>query len=283
MIRADEKTGVGYGYSELRVRARGHRVQRSHIERVEAPGFEDGWYKDYYYKQWSSLTSKFIVHFIDGEFISMNSFDLSHSCGVCDEWMQWSLVDNEAVAQSECTMQNGVTTVVEIDVPSGRLICDDSLRDAEGFDWEDDDKASYNTTLGQAQVVEELATRGLFFAPCGNSCPGMWEIAPGKYAVASAAYNESDDESEDETLPLSLGGKQIDSFCTDLWAASMADYDNFLARGGKPIEEDDQYSTRWVMDVPAGRYRMTFHGGEKGFDRDADEVIFAQIERIGDC
>jgi hypothetical protein len=284
VITEKDEHGLSYGVQELRVNTRGHRALHSKIERVEEPGFEDGWYKDYYYVEWTPLTAMFHVSYMDDEFMHMSALGLSHSCGQCDEWMKYDLIDGVAVAQSDCQYTEGITTVVEIDVPSGRLVCDDSLRDAEGFDWNDEDEkkmASYNTMLGQAQVVELLATRGLAFVPCGNSCPGMWEIEPGKYKVANAGY----DEKTDEELTPEFGGKRLNSFCTDLWAASMADYDNFLARGGKPVEDDNQYGTRWVMDVPAGRYRLTYHVGEKDFDRDAysKPVVFADFERIGDC
>jgi hypothetical protein len=280
IITPKDEHGLAYGLMDLRVNTRGHRALHSQIERVEDPGFEDGWYKDYYFVQWTPLTAKFHVSYLNDEFLSMSALGLSHSCHECDEWMGYDLIDGVAVAKTECQYQEGFTTVVEIDVPSGRLVCDDSLRDAEGFDWDDDEKlASYNTALGQHQVVELLATRGLAFAPVGNSCPGMWEIEPGKYKVANAAF----DEETDESVSPSFGGRLVDSFCTDLWAASMSDYQNFLTRGGTPIEADNQWGTRWVMDVPPGRYRMTFHGGEKTFDRDSSgEVIFADFERIGD-
>lgn len=277
IITQKDEHGLSYGVQDLMVNTRGHRALHSKIERVDEPGFEDGWYKDYYYVEWTPLTAMFHVSYMDDQFLHMSALGLSHSCHQCDEWMSYDLIDGKAVAKTECQYQQGFTTVVEIDVPSGRLVCDDSLRDAEGFDWEDGDKASYNTRLGQAQVVEELATRGLAFAPVGNSCPGMWEVEPGKYVVANAGYNEETDEDE---VP-SFDGKLVNSFCTDLWAASMADYDYFLSRGGREVAEHD---TRWVMDVPPGRYRMTYHGGENDFDNHAaGEVIFAEFERIGDC
>ena len=199
----DTATGMTHDFEELRIYSNGHKIHRRVFEKVDAPGFEDGWYKDYYYQEYTKLTSNCMIGRIDGEVFSVSAYDLHHSCAECDEWVSLEYRDGAAYMKGEpCALQDGITTVVEIDVPSGRLICDDSLRDAEGFDWEDGDKASYNTTLGQAQVVEELATRGLLFAPCGNSCPGMWEIEPGKYAVANAEWNEDDDDSEEETKPL---------------------------------------------------------------------------------
>ena len=284
VLTPKDKFGMQSGTAELMVRTRGHQVLISKIERVEDPGFEDGWYKDYYFVQWTPLTALFFIHAMDDEITDIRGMGaLAYSCGQCDEFMSYELIDGEAVAKTECQYTEGFTTVVEIDVPSGRLVCDDSLREAEGFNWKDEDEtgfASYSSDLGQHQVVEFLAkTAGLAFAPVGNSCPGMWEVEPGKYVVGNAGYNEETDENE---VP-SFGGELINTFCTDLWAASMSDYDNFLARGGTPIEDDNQWGTRWVMDVPPGRYRMTFHGGEKGFDNHAaGEVIFAEFEKIAD-
>lgn len=230
-----------------------------------------------------SGAAEFFVHQVDDHKPYLMSVSLSHSCEVCDEFMGWSLDETRkiAVAKTECTMTEGFTTVIEIDVLTGQLICDDDLRDAEVFeaaqehDYEDETQASYNSTLGQAQVIERSAAVGLAYGPCLNTSPTLYEIEPGKYVVASGWYDEDIDEE------INSPGKPVAEFCTDLWAFSMADYSTYLDAGGYHIEEDDKYGTRTVIDIPPGRYRMTYHGGEAGFDYHAPNVVvFAEFERI---
>lgn len=261
---------------ELRIDTRGHRAHRSGYEYVTDENYTDQWGGHSYGIQWTKITGQFSVDTYkeDGRVFLM-PFGLPYSCAVCDEFMSYNLVGEVAVAKTECQYQNGMTTVVEIDVLSGRLICDDDLRDAEVFDVDIDAGADYNSMLGQAQVVEASAKVGLAYAPSGNTSPMLFEVEPGKYVVANPDYDDETDER------INAPGKVVGSFCTDLWACSMADYDTYLAAGGKPIEEEDQNGTRFVIDVPPGRYRMTYHGGEAGFDfHAAGEVRFAEFEKV---
>jgi hypothetical protein len=271
---------------KLRVDTRGHAALRTRIERVDDPDYTDEWGGHTYYPQWTDITAMFSIETWkdDGE-IFLQSLELPHACGNCDEFMSYQLIGDTAVAKTECQYGEGITTVIEIDVLSGRLICDDDLRDAPTFDWDPPSSesfdpraprlASYNSALGQAQVVEKCAEVGLAYAPVGNSSPSLYEVGQGKYVVANPEYDEETDDVKN------FEGKPVAWFCTDLWACSMADYDTFLAAGGTPVEEDDQNGTRSVIDVPPGRYRMTYHGGEKFFDNhSASDTIYAEFEKI---
>lgn len=272
---------------ELRLDVRGHAVHRGKIERVEDENYTGPYGEKYYYVEWVEITAKFSVNTFkaDGKTFIENFGGLQTSCAYCDTYMSYDLVGDTAVAKTECQYPDGITTIVEIDVFSGRLIIDDDLRDASTFDWDPPSDepfdpraprlASYNSTLGQAQAIEKCAEAGLAYAPVGNSCPTLYEIEPGKYVVANAAYDEEKDEI------VNAPGKEVGWFCTDLWAASMADYETFLAAGGTPIEEDNHNNTRAIIDIPPGRYRMTYHGGEKDFDgHSSGEVIYAEFEQI---
>lgn len=258
----------------LVVNPRGHKVLRTHAQKDEGTG---EWY------EFSEHTAPFVIYRIGDHDPMLSNHTMPSSCDSCDEWIRWSLDDSGeiAVAHSECSLPNGMTTTIEIDVPSGKLICDDDLRDAKLFhdvqehDYKDKTQASYNSTLGQAQVIERSAAVGLAYGPCLNTSPSLYEIEPGKYVVASSGYDEDTDE---EIHPEDTA---VAGFCTDLWAFSMADYETYLAAGGKPIEEEDQNGTRSVIEVPPGRYRMTYHGGEVGFDYHPSGIAtFAEFERI---
>lgn len=260
---------------ELRIDARGHAVYFTEYKLVEDENYTDQWGGHSYGVKWSKITGQFRVDTFrkDGS-TSLMSFTQPSSCGNCGEYIGYELVGDVAVTKTECQYPDGITTVVEIDVLSGRLICDDDLRDVEIFD-DIEGEAGYNSTLGQAQVVEASAKVGLAYGPCLNTSPSLCELEPGKYIVANPEYDDETNE------PVRSLGKAVANFCTDLWAFSMADYEVYLAAGGTSIEEDDHHGTRSVVDVPPGRYRMTYHGGEKHFDaHDGGEIIFAEFEKI---
>lgn len=264
---------------ELRVNSRGHRILRRRIERVDDPDYTDQWGGHTYFPQWTSIVERFMVTRLEDR-TQLHLMDL-RDCGTCGEHVQFELGEyGFAYTTTECQYPQGITTVVEINVPSGRLICDDDLRDApqmEPSDDEQEEMASYNTVRGQAQMVEAYAKLGMAYGPCGNSCPSLFEVEPGKYVVST--WNEDDEDGPDGPAP----GKQVAWFCTDLWAFSMADYDAYVAAGGPPLDEQNQNGTRSVIDVPPGRYRMTYHYGEADFDHDYyGAVTYAEFERIGD-
>lgn len=198
----------------------------------------------------------------------------SGSCGNCGEYVGVEYVDEENVrSKTECTLPDGITTVVEIDVPSGKVVINDSLRDV--YDAEDDG-LNYNSKLGQHIYVERMAELGCAYGPVLNTSPGFYETGEGSYVIARAAMNWETDE---EIIP--EGWVERASVCTDLWAYSIADYDDYVSKGGQ-IERE--YGSPEVVEIPAGRYRLTHHTGEKDFDFDAEgEIIFGHFERIGDC
>lgn len=253
------------------VRPRGHVIRHSKIERVD-DGTGEPWFR-----QWTPLLAHVLIFENDelNEGEPIWSSDLAHSCGLCDEKVKLELLDDGSVTTTtDCKYSNGITSVVEINVPSGKLVVADSLRDVYDprCDWPI--YASYGTVLGQHQVVVENARLGCAYGAVGNSCPGIYELSPGSYVIANP---EMDWDADDE-VPLSLGGKQVASICTDLWAYSLADHDDYVSKGG-----DVEYADG-VIEIPAGRYRLTHHTGEKDFMGDTSgEVVFAHFERAGDA
>jgi len=154
---------------------------------------------------------------------------------------------------------------VAINIPSGKLICANDLR--EEFPLSGREDFNVNETVGIKQTIEAYAKVGMFHGFCGNSCPGLY-LDGNKLTIASLAYDDEKDEPIDDG---SLG-KEVGSICTDLWWYSVADYDEFIARGGKV---DKRWDT--VVDVEPGRYVLT-HNLERKDDWKELE-IFATIER----
>jgi hypothetical protein len=191
---------------------------------------------------------------------------MSARCGTCDARLDSEVTDAVTV-RTPCPYPDGVTSVITLAVPSGKVIVSDDLRPV--YDWDDSEMASYNSALGQKQAVEAMAAAGCAYGPVGNSCPGLYRTGPDTYVIASLGY----DEESEEILP--AGWEYLTAIITDLWAYSIADYEDWKAKGGDPG------SLNWadsVIGIAPGTYQFTHHTGERNLDRDAEgTVIFADI------
>lgn len=193
-----------------------------------------------------------------------------HGCVTCGEGLELEITETAAVPKEPCLYPDGITTKIVLRVPSGKIVVDDDLRPL--YDGFNDHFASYNTDLGQSQVIKAFAEQGCAFGPVGNSCPGLYRTGEGTYVLASGVY---DDEDDNEGLP--DGWELLASVCTDLWAYSIVDYDDWEAKGGKST---DHWGGAGIVEIPAGEYEFTHHTGEQGFNHWADGIIiFAHIRK----
>lgn len=204
-----------------------------------------------------------------------------YECGYCGQRPEVTVTDGKARADSDCPLPDGITTVTEVCFPSGKVIITDDLRPVyDGFDDREETKgfASYNSALGQHQVIQSFAALGCAFGPVGNSCPDLYRTGPDSYVIANLGWENDDDEDDEASPPVPDGWEKLAWVCTDLWAYSIADYDAWLARGGDPSKLGWSDS---VIELPPGTYRFTHHSGEAGFDGWArGTVIYAHVERI---
>lgn len=198
--------------------------------------------------------------------------DMTYDCGVCGERITTKITTTEVqVTTPECAYPEGIITEILLNVPSGKIIVTDDLRPVyDGFD--DSEFVSYNTLRGQAQVIEAYAAAGCAYGPVGNSCPGLYKTGDDTYVIASPEYDD------DIKAVLPEGWELLAGIVTDLWAYSIADYQDWLSEGGNPAELG---WTATVVDIPPGSYRFTHHTGERSFDRDAEgTIIYADIEKV---
>lgn len=170
------------------------------------------------------------------------------------------------------------TTVVEISVPSGKLIAADSLRRIEHFNI--DAPLSMNSGAGLdawAQVVAKQSNTAYAFV--GNSCPTVTRQPDGSLEVISPAFNEETDEPV-----FHKGESPVAEICTDLWATMLTDYQNWLDHNGPDISIANQpfgTDVYTVIDVAAGKYRWTVYSHSDDFDMHAEgRVTYARLECI---
>jgi hypothetical protein len=228
------------------------------------------------------------------------------NCSTCDEYPSFSVETDAAgepvklVAKSACALTEGVPMVIELEVPSGKIIVTDSLGPVFDFDL-----LNYNSKAGQAEAQAIMATQGCAYGPVGNSSPSLVRVG----GVQSDSFIISN--FDEELKPGDEGyvvGEQLADICTDLWAYSIADLDHFVATArakfeaageaervellqrelfawavqpGDPRDRIDKLGwTVTVVNVTPGTYRFTHHTGEAGFDGDAWPVTYAHVELV---
>lgn len=204
--------------------------------------------------------------------------DMSYSCALCGDYVELSENNPELVSAKEpCPAKDGLTTVTRFEVTSGKILVTDDVRPVfDGFDH--DHFASYNSVLGQQQVIQAFADLGVAFGPVGNSCPGLWCLGEGEYQIARMPYDDGEDSpTEGEEIPEPAGAMKLAGIITDLWAYSIVDYDRWVEAGGDP---DALTWAETVLDFPNGTYEVTYHGGELDFSDDKDHVVWADIKRV---
>jgi len=152
---------------------------------------------------------------------------------------------------------------VAINIPSGKLICGNDFREQYPISGEFD----VNEAIGIKRVIEAYGKQGLFHGFCGNSCPRLY-LSGNKLSIASPAWDEKTDKKIDPKL-----GKRVGAICTDLWWYSVADYDDFIARGGKV---DGQWDT--IIDVKAGQYILSHSLRYKDWN---ELELYATIQKSG--
>lgn len=168
-------------------------------------------------------------------------------CPCCGEQLSLETDGKIIRPTTDCDYPDGMVYEWELNVPSGKIVAANDL--GELFSIEGD--FNVNTDMGCRQTTLAMAEIGCAYAFVGNSCPGIYRVkGRNKFVVASGAPDLPDGE------PIYYDGDRVASICTDLWWYSLADYDEFIRRGG---EIDDQHvglGGHDVIDVKPGVYRF---------------------------
>lgn len=192
-----------------------------------------------------------------------------NECDACGERLRFTVSggpDFDVSVTLPCQFGASVDTVSTVTFPSGRVIVDDDLRPV--FDGSElPGQRSYNSLAGQRDVIVAYAAQGCAYGPVGNTDPRVYRQPSGSLVISDMGY--------DGDVP--DGWTELAQVCTDLWAYSMADYDLWLARGGEPVEGENQYGTRSVIEVEPGAYRFTHYSGSCD-----DAQVFGRLERHAD-
>lgn len=192
------------------------------------------------------------------------------SCNWCDAYPGFEVTGKASdpndpltlVAKTECPIPDGLISVIDLAVPSGRIIVADDLRPV--YDPEMQPDPGYNSVAGQVQFTHLMAAVGCAYGPVGNTSPSLVRVGDGRYEIVSFDEDEG------------YGQETLASICTDLWAYSIADYDHWLSQGGD--SEDLEFLD--VVDVEPGVYHFTHLTGLRGFDDETWPTVYATIELL---
>lgn len=142
-----------------------------------------------------------------------------------------------------CPYPKGLgSTEWELNVPSGRIVVANDLREFFPLTYGDDHIPSSNTDMGCHITTLEHAKDGLSHAYVGNSCPGVYKVGDGSFKIGRGKAKD-----------------MVASICTTLWWYSMCDAEEFERRSlrfGGSLES----ASAEVIDVKPGVYRFTHFG-----------------------
>jgi len=160
---------------------------------------------------------------------------------------------------------------VEIEVPSGRLIFRNDMRDLFPTTEE---RFNVNLTSGKKRCEEHYAELGMFHIYVGNTCPGIYQfedrLVVGRYD--DEVWNSKTEEYEEIECPEKEN--LIGGICTDLWWFSACDYDKFIKRGGG-VNKD--WPADVIVDVEPGRYKLTSYYSVSGMDEINDYAVIVKV------
>ena len=158
-----------------------------------------------------------------------------------------------------CPQADGLVTEFTLNVPSGKVLITDDLRELCRIA----DERDINTRWGTHLAILDYAACGLVVGfGIGNTCPTVARHKGGKYTIGHRQ-----------------GGRRVTGICTDLWAYSIMDYAEAEKRAAYyGLDFAKLVSSVTVAKIPAGLYQFRhFHD----VDRDANKVLFATFECIG--
>lgn len=206
-------------------------------------------------------------------------------CPYCDERLEIATDGKQLKIIGEpCALPDGIAYHdIELNVPSGRFVVDDDLRNWYPLESDRD----INWLRGKIQMTDDYAEIGLAMGFVGNSSPSLMRVkgAKDKYVIANYSatiYDEKADR-ERKNPKKNPWGKKLASIYTDLWWYSIADGDDFAKRlahytPGTDLhkwEHESQGSwTHTTVKVRPGVYRFRW------FPEEGDEgsCLYAEIE-----
>lgn len=180
-------------------------------------------------------------------------------CPVCGDYLELESDGKTIRPNTPCLYPLGVVIEIELNVPSGKMVAKDDLR--QWFDIYGD--FNINTIVGVVKTTEHMAKIGCAHGFVGNSCPGIYQLSKSRFFIGTIGSYHGQ------------RGKQIAGIDTDLWWYSIVDYDEFKRRANcepKNIGAE-------VFDVKPGVYKFRYLKYDKTQPKPRNEYkeVFAEF------
>jgi len=198
-------------------------------------------------------------------------------CFNCGEYITYELKDEKLVPnKKECFTETKF--IVEIDVPTGKLMFDDWFKHATPLlEYLDDKNFDINNNKTRVGRMYDYAEQGMFHFFVGGSSPTIFT----KDAAIFIGNDEYDDE--DEIIPLIPDSEEKGYVSTELRWVSACDYSTyeklamaeFGEKEGKKKAKEALEEADVILDVEPGRYRLTYYTDVK-----ESYELYGKIEKI---
>lgn len=212
---------------------------------------------------------------------SLSSLD-RFECPNCTEKLGMGTDGKSLVVLGEpCPHPDGLITEWELNVPSGKIVVANDLR--EWFQPESDGH-DINKRIGTHLQTLEYAKVGMSHGFVGNTCPGIYRNGEDKFVIGNyqdEIWTGKDYVPNPEPAPW---GEEVAGIITDLWWYSIVDLDEMERRFAhyNPDADFQEFlsdSYVHVVDVKPGVYKFVH---PQGTNRDAQLVEFATFEWVRD-
>lgn len=199
------------------------------------------------------------------------------ACPFCGESIKFGYDGKRLlILNKPCPHPNGLVTEWELNVPSGKLVVANNLRQwfpcSEEYD--------INKLIGCHLTTLSAAKVGMSYGFVGNTCPSVYREGD-KFVIGSYSDEVWNEETEDydpnpEACPW---GERVAGVCTDLWWYSIVDYDELQRRIAHYTPDTKPDRQLDVVDVRPGVYHFR---QEAGVDRDGPLTEYATFEWVRD-
>jgi hypothetical protein len=211
------------------------------------------------------------------EFVEIETSSNRLLCPFCDKRLDLATDGHILrVSGAPCPLPEGIDHFdVELNIPSGRIVVSDDLREWYKSDHKDENinrlKGRINTTAAYAEI-------NLAVGCIGNSDPGLYRKG-GKITIG---LKGSSRKGKKNLMPSAPWGRKIAEIRTQLWWYSLADLDDFTERlayytPDLSLSDWEKAYGNSVIKVKPGVYRVRWYANFQ--DTDQGERM-AEVEWI---
>ena len=208
-------------------------------------------------------------------------------------WNLKNRKDHKKYEWEICSCQELKPVVVEIDIPSGKMLVANHFHVLEECDLyklpEFEDKQytepwSINHLAGQRRTMEAYAKHTNHCnLNIGNCACDMYRMKddPNHFVVGGMLHDVEDYLEEDEDIEPAAAtiAEQVADVCTDYWGYCVIDWTEDRV---KRLEEREPFSQSYdIVECQPGRYRFTHMYHMEGHNELGE--IYTEIVRVGEC